>query len=117
MAPRITELLTYLTATTTAFAPIVFLLAGPPAQERLATQTARWAPRWERSISRVAPHVERNAVWVGARVERAVKGTEHIWRPRVERVAKGLEGSIRSGVDRVKREAAGRWVYVRPGQN
>jgi hypothetical protein len=50
---RPTEIATFGAAGVAGFAPFYFMLPG--AEERLAHQTAVWAPRWERNISHFAP--------------------------------------------------------------
>ncbi|OAA67113.1 hypothetical protein SPI_01689 [Niveomyces insectorum RCEF 264] len=61
-AARTSEVLSFGVAGVGAFAPLYLLLA-PGAEETLARQTARWAPRWERVAARyvAAPSSARTA--------------------------------------------------------
>jgi hypothetical protein len=100
MAPRIpaaksTEVLCYGVAGLGAFAPIYFMLPG--ANERLAVQTARWAPRWERNITYFVPPVERGIKRVEPPVSRMVKRIER--NLPLEKVAKNIDGRIRKGIE------------------
>lgn len=106
-AARPTELLTFAGAGAFVLAPLWMMTPG--ATERVAAQTARWAPRWERRISYVAPPAERAARRVAAPAERAVRGIDD--RLPLGSVARGVDRRIRSGIDR----AGGmqRWAYKR----
>jgi hypothetical protein len=104
MAPRIpkartSEILTYGAAGLGAFAPLCFMLPG--AKERLATQTARWAPRWEKNISYVVPRVERGIQRVEPPVSRAVRNIDR--RLPLEKFAKGVNRHIKNSIDRLSR--------------
>jgi hypothetical protein len=97
--PRSTEVFSFGVAGVGVFAPFYMLLPG--AEERLASQTAHWAPRWERNINyfvapaehavqRVTPHVERNVKQIDRRVA-----------PHLERNIKMVDRNIKKGIDRI----------------
>ena len=92
-----TEALCFAGAGVGVFAPLYMLLPG--AEERLAAQTARWAPRWDRSISYVSPRLERGIQRVTPPVERTVKHIDQ--RLPLERMAKRVDGRIKRAVDRM----------------
>ncbi|KAI1659295.1 hypothetical protein F4813DRAFT_388004 [Daldinia decipiens] len=92
-----TELATFGVAGIASFAPFYFMLPG--AEERLASQTARWAPRWERNISYFASPAQRIAQRVEPRVERTVKRIDN--RLPLERVAKNVDRRIKYGIDKM----------------
>ncbi|KAI1352853.1 hypothetical protein F5Y01DRAFT_313517 [Xylaria sp. FL0043] len=79
-----------------SFAPFYMMLPG--AEERLASQTARWAPRWERNISRVSGPAERWAQRAEPRVARTVKRIEN--RVPLEKMAQNVDRRIKKGIDR-----------------
>ncbi len=95
--PRTTEILCFGVAGVGAFAPFYVLLPG--AEERLAAQTARWAPRWERNISLVTPQIARSIRTVTPPVARTVKKIDQ--RLPLEKVAKRIDSNIKKGIDRV----------------
>jgi len=100
MPPRIpkagsSELLTFGVAGVGVFAPLYFILPG--AEERLAAQTARWAPRWEKNISYVAPRVERGIQRVEPPVSRAVRNIDR--RLPLEKMAKGIDRRIKTSIE------------------
>jgi hypothetical protein len=104
MPPRIpkarsSEMLTYGVAGLGAFAPLWFILPG--AEERLAAQTARWAPRWEKNISYLVPRVERGIQRVEPPVSRAVRSLDR--RLPLEKWAKGVDRRIKNSIDRLNR--------------
>ncbi|RDA89905.1 hypothetical protein CP533_2943 [Ophiocordyceps camponoti-saundersi (nom. inval.)] len=74
-------------------------LVMPGAEERLARQTTKWAPRWERNISFFAPPVERTVRRLEPPVARAVQRVES--RLPLESMAKRVDAGIRSGLGRV----------------
>jgi hypothetical protein len=84
-----------------SFAP--FYMMVPGANERIATQTARWAPRWERSISRLAGPAERMAQRAEPRVSRTVKRIDN--KLPLEKMALNVDGRIKRGVDRMSKTA------------
>jgi len=98
-AARSSEALCYGVAGLGAFAPIYFMLPG--AEERLAIQTARWAPRWERNITFFVPPVERGIKKIEPPVSRAVRNIEG--RLPLEKFAKGVETRIRNGIDQISK--------------
>jgi hypothetical protein len=95
-----TEALTYGLAGIGALAPLYLLLPG--ATERLATQTARWAPRWERNISYFKPPVEWGMKRITPPVERTVQRIGHHVQPRLEKTAKGLSRQIEKRIGSAK---------------
>ncbi|KAG5980750.1 hypothetical protein E4U55_003693 [Claviceps digitariae] len=74
--------------------PLYLLMPG--AEERLARQTAKWAPRWERNITYVTPRVERAVQRMEPSVSRAVQRVEN--RLPLEKMAKKVDSSIRRGI-------------------
>ncbi|KAI1139993.1 hypothetical protein F5Y05DRAFT_380710 [Hypoxylon sp. FL0543] len=96
---RGSEVATFGLAGVAGFAPFYFMLPG--AEERLATQTARWAPRWERNISYFAPPAQRIAQRVEPRVERTVKRIDD--RLPLERMAKNMDRRIKYGIDKMSK--------------
>ncbi|KAI1481327.1 hypothetical protein K445DRAFT_59438 [Daldinia sp. EC12] len=95
-----TELATFGVAGVAGFAPFYFMLPG--AEERLASQTARWAPRWERNISYFAPPAQRFAQRIEPRLEKTVKRIDN--RLPLERVAQGVDRRIKYGINKVNKE-------------
>ncbi|KAI1460943.1 hypothetical protein F4805DRAFT_350577 [Annulohypoxylon moriforme] len=93
---RSTEIATFGFAGVAGFAPFYFMLPG--AEERLAAQTTRWAPRWERNISYFAPPAQRIAQRVEPRVERTVKKIDD--RLPLEKMAKTVDRRIKYGIER-----------------
>ncbi|KAF7563270.1 hypothetical protein G7046_g867 [Stylonectria norvegica] len=77
-------------------APLYFLMPG--AEERLATQTNKWAPRWERNLSYFTPPVERGVQRLEPPVARMVQRVEN--RLPLEKMAKSVDSGIRSGIAR-----------------
>ena len=73
-------------------------LVMPGAEERLARQTTKWAPRWERNITYFAPPVERTVQRMEPPFSRAVQRVES--RLPLEKMAKRVDSGIRSGIDR-----------------
>ncbi|KAG7126388.1 hypothetical protein HYQ45_012907 [Verticillium longisporum] len=69
-----------------------------PCLPRLASQTAKWAPRWERNISYFTPSAERGIKRVEPPVARTVQAMER--RLPLEKMAKGMERRINNGIDR-----------------
>jgi hypothetical protein len=80
------------------FVPFYFLV--PSAQERLASQTLKWAPRWERNISHFAAPARNVAQRVERPVGKTVKKIDD--RLPLERMTKNVDRSIKFGVDRVQ---------------
>lgn len=77
-------------------APLYMIMPG--ADERMATQTTKWAPRWERNIGYFTPPVERGVQRIEPPVSRMVQRVED--RLPLEKMAKSVDKSIRSGIDR-----------------
>ncbi|KAG6013641.1 hypothetical protein E4U54_006498 [Claviceps lovelessii] len=71
-------------------------LVMPGAEERLARQTAKWAPRWERNITYFTPPVERAVQRMEPTVSRAVQRVDN--RLPLEKMAKKVDSSIRSSI-------------------
>jgi hypothetical protein len=92
-----TEGVAFATAGVVGFAPFYFLL--PSAEERLAAQTMKWAPRWERRISYVATPAQRVAQRVEPRVAKTVQKVND--RIPLEKVAKRVDRNIEIGMDRL----------------
>ncbi|KAK5635068.1 hypothetical protein RRF57_010780 [Xylaria bambusicola] len=82
-----------------SFAPFYMMLPG--AEERIASQTARWAPRWERNISRVAAPAERFAQRAEPRIARTVRKIES--RVPLEKMAQNVDRRIKRGIDRMSK--------------
>ena len=106
MAPRIPSTLTrspeaicYGAASITALAPLYLLMPG--AEERLATQTTKWAPRWERNISVFSPSFEKGVQRVEPPIAKAVRRIEN--RLPLERVALGVDRRIKSTIERASK--------------
>ncbi|KAI2631836.1 hypothetical protein GGR54DRAFT_581169 [Hypoxylon sp. NC1633] len=97
---RTTEIATFGVAGVAGFAPFYFMLPG--AEERLATQTARWAPRWERNISYFAPPARIIAQRVEPRVGRTVRKIDD--RLPLEKVAKNVDRQIKYGIDKMSKQ-------------
>ncbi|KAI0484080.1 hypothetical protein GGR56DRAFT_8656 [Xylariaceae sp. FL0804] len=96
---RRSEIATFGLAGIAGLAPFYLLMPG--SEERLASQTAIWAPRWERNISYFAPPAQRMAQRVEPRVERTIKRIDD--RLPLERMATGVDRGIKSGIDRASR--------------
>ncbi|KAK2608527.1 hypothetical protein QQS21_002873 [Conoideocrella luteorostrata] len=73
-------------------------LVMPGAEERLARQTAKWAPRWERNITYFTPPVERAVQRMEPPISRAVQRMDD--RLPLEKMAKKVDSSIRNGISR-----------------
>ena len=97
---RRTEVLTFGVAGLGAFAPLYMMLPG--AEERLAKQTARWAPRWEKNLSFFTPHVERGIQRVTPPVARTVRKIDE--RLPLEKMAKRVDSNIKRGIERATRQ-------------
>lgn len=79
-----------------ALTPLYLIMPG--AEERLAHQTTKWAPRWEKNISYFTPRVERGIQRVEPPVARAVQRIDN--RLPLEKMAKRMESGIRRSIDR-----------------
>ena len=73
-------------------------LVMPGAEERLATQTAKWAPRWERNITYFTPPVERAVQRIEPPIAKAVQNLDR--RLPLEKMAKRVDSGIRSSISR-----------------
>lgn len=73
-------------------------LIMPGAEERLAHQTTKWAPRWERNISFFTSPVERGVQRIEPPVARAVQRLDD--RLPLEKMAKRVDTGIRNGIAR-----------------
>jgi hypothetical protein len=93
------ELFLYTVAGVGGLAP--FYLLVPGAEERLASQTAIWAPRWEKNLSYFTPTVERGVHRVEPPVSRTVRRIEH--RLPLERVAQRLDVGIKNSIERANK--------------
>ncbi|KAM3451490.1 hypothetical protein MY3296_005306 [Beauveria thailandica] len=76
--------------------PLYMMMPG--ADERLAKQTSKWAPRWEKNITYFAPPVERGVKRIEPPMSRAVQRIDE--RLPLERMAKGVDASIKAGIER-----------------
>ncbi|KAK4099292.1 hypothetical protein N658DRAFT_430207 [Parathielavia hyrcaniae] len=92
-----TEVLTMASAGAAGFAP--FYLMAPGAEERLAKQTTKWAPRWERNITMFVNPVERGIQRVSPPVERTVQKMAQ--RLPLEKAAKRADRGIKRNLDRM----------------
>lgn len=93
---RASEVLCFGAAGVGTLAPLYMMLPG--AEERIASQTVRWAPRWERNIGYFVPPMERGINRVKPPVERAVQRIEQ--RLPLERFAKNVDSRIKRSIDR-----------------
>lgn len=96
-----TETLCFGAAGASVFAP--FYLMMPGAEERMAKQTAYWAPRWERNITFFKSPVERGTQRVTPPVAKMVRNSVQYvdQRLHVEKNFKKLDTGIRKNMDRV----------------
>lgn len=93
---RASEVALFGAAGITSFAP--FYMMVPGANERLASQTATWAPRWERNITFFKNPVERGVQRIAPPVERTVKKINE--RVPMEKIATATHRRIEKGVAR-----------------
>ncbi|KAF8850431.1 hypothetical protein BDZ45DRAFT_602860 [Acephala macrosclerotiorum] len=70
---RSTGLIVGLAGTASA-APLLFFLPG--AEERIATQAAKWGPRWTRGFAHMERGVQHSASRIEPRVQKGVKAVE-----------------------------------------
>lgn len=104
MAPRVprlpkakpSEVLCIGAAGVGVLTPLCLMMPG--AEERLAHQTLKWAPRWERNISYFTPPIERGVQRIEPPVSRAVQRVEQ--RLPLQSVAQRVDQGIRSGIAR-----------------
>ncbi|KFH46303.1 hypothetical protein ACRE_028600 [Hapsidospora chrysogenum ATCC 11550] len=76
--------------------PLYMIMPG--AEERMANQTTKWAPRWERNISFFTPPFERGVQRIEPPVARAVQNIDS--RLPLERMAKGVHTRIGNSISR-----------------
>lgn len=74
----------------------------PGAEERLAHQTTKWAPRWERNVSYFIPPVERGVQKIEPPVSRMVQKMED--KLPLEKMAKSVDKGIRNSIARFSGE-------------
>jgi hypothetical protein len=91
-----TEILCIGAAGVGVLTPLYMIMPG--AEERLAHQTAKWAPRWEKNISFFIPPVERGVQRIEPPVSRAVQNIDQ--RLPLEKMAKRVDTGIRNGIAR-----------------
>jgi hypothetical protein len=77
-------------------APLYMIMPG--AEENLAKQTTKWAPRWERNISYFVSPAEKTALRIEPPIARTMQNIDQ--RLPLEKMAKSLDKSIRAGIDR-----------------
>lgn len=77
-------------------APLYMIMPG--AEDKMAKQTTKWAPRWEKNISYFSPPVERGVQRIEPPVARVVQNIDN--RLPLEKMAKGVDGRIRKGIER-----------------
>lgn len=94
-APRRSETITFGCAGVAFFAPFYMMMPG--AEERVARQTLKWAPRWERNITFFKSPIERSIQKVTPPVARTVQRVEH--RLPLEKVAKRADSRIKKNLD------------------
>ncbi|KAK7744697.1 hypothetical protein SLS62_010116 [Diatrype stigma] len=96
---RPTEIATFGAAGVGCFAPFYFMMPG--AEERMAHQTAVWAPRWERNISHFASPAERIAQRIEPPVHRTVQRIDN--RLPLERAALNVDRRIKYGLEKFEK--------------
>ncbi|KAK0637096.1 hypothetical protein B0T17DRAFT_484530 [Bombardia bombarda] len=94
-AANATEVLCFGAAGVGGFAPFYMMLPG--AEERVARQTAKWAPRWERNITFFKSPVERGIQRVSPPVARTVQKIDQ--KLPLEKMAKRTDHRIAKSVD------------------
>ncbi|KAI4599095.1 hypothetical protein KJ359_002052 [Pestalotiopsis sp. 9143b] len=92
---RASEGFAFATAGVVGFAPFYFML--PSAEARLASQTQKWAPRWERSVSFIASPAERVAQRVEPRVSKNIQKLDN--KLPLERMSKAVGRRTQNGFD------------------
>ncbi|KAH6656609.1 hypothetical protein BKA67DRAFT_160728 [Truncatella angustata] len=81
------------------FAPLYMILPG--AEERMAAQTLKWAPRWERNISYFAPPAQRVAQRVEPHASKNMKKLDD--RLPLEKIAQSVHRRMEKGIDRFQK--------------
>jgi hypothetical protein len=94
-AASATEVFCYSAAGVGAFAPLYMIVPG--AEERLARQTVKWAPRWERNITFFKSPVERGIQRVSPPVARAVQKVDR--KLPLEKIAVRTDSRIKKNLD------------------
>lgn len=105
MAPRVprlpkakpTEVVFVAAAGAAVLAPLYMIMPG--AEQRLETQTTKWAPRWEKNISYFTPPVERGVQRIEPPVSRTVQNLEQ--KLPLEQAAQYVDGKIRAAINKV----------------
>lgn len=77
-------------------------LVMPGAEERLSTQTNKWAPRWERNLSYFTPPMEKGVQRLEPPVARMVQRAEE--RLPLEKMAKSMDKGIKNSIARFNGE-------------
>ncbi|KAH8895730.1 hypothetical protein GQ53DRAFT_743726 [Thozetella sp. PMI_491] len=88
---KTSEVLCFGAAGVSAFAPFYMLMPG--AEERLAKQTVKWAPQWERNITFFKSPVERSVKRITPPVAKTVQRIDR--NLPLEKVAKRSENRIK----------------------
>ncbi|KAL7944901.1 hypothetical protein V8C42DRAFT_324044 [Trichoderma barbatum] len=104
MAPRVprlpkarpTEIFCISAAGVGVLAPLY--MAMPGAEEKLARQTTKWAPRWERNINYFTTPAERTAQRIEPPISKAMKKLDE--KLPLEKMAKGMERGIQKSIAR-----------------
>ena len=91
-----TEILCVGAAGVGVLTPLYMIMPG--AEEQLAHQTTKWAPRWERNISYFTSPAERTVQRIEPPVSRAVQKLDD--KLPLEKMAKGMDRSIRNSIAR-----------------
>ncbi|CAM1510093.1 Fc.00g004280.m01.CDS01 [Cosmosporella sp. VM-42] len=95
-AARRSEMLIMGAAGVGVLAPLYMVMPG--AQERLDTQTNKWAPRWERNLSYFTPTAEKSIQKIEPPVARMIQRVED--RLPLEKMAKSVDKGIRNQIAR-----------------
>lgn len=111
MAPRVprlprarrSEVLLFGAAGVGVLAPLYMIMPG--AEERLAHQTTKWAPRWEKNLSFFTPPMEKGVQRMEPPISRAVQRLDE--RLPLEAMAKKTESVIRKSIDRINPSSGG----------
>jgi hypothetical protein len=90
-----TEVFCFGAAGVSVFAP--FYMAFPGAEERVARQTLKWAPRWERNITFFKSPVERSIQRVTPPVARTVQRVED--KMPLDKIAQRADRRIKKNFD------------------
>ncbi|KAK4459222.1 hypothetical protein QBC42DRAFT_11053 [Cladorrhinum samala] len=73
-------------------------MMAPGAEERMARQTTKWAPRWERNITFFKSPVERGVQRISPPVARTVQKVQD--KLHLEQAAKKTDRGIKAALDR-----------------